>query len=60
MYYLYVMLFLFMYGKLGNQVSYFILFLPGLRNCVCRAIGEAVSGRPATAELAHIPGRFSV
>jgi hypothetical protein len=31
----------------GKEMSYFTLFLPELRNCVCRAMGETVSGRPA-------------
>ena len=41
-------------------MSYFILLLHELRNCYCRAMGEAVSGRSATAKLAFRPMRFSV
>lgn len=44
----------------GKEMSYIILLLPGLRNCFCRATGEAVSGQSATAKLAFSPMRFSV
>jgi hypothetical protein len=44
----------------GKEVNYFILLLPGIRNCVCRDMGEAISGRSATLKLTFSPRRFSV
>jgi hypothetical protein len=44
----------------GKEMSYFILLSPGIRNCVCRDMGEAISIRSVTLKLAFSPKKFSV